>query len=226
MPRNLSDRLFVAALICLSASAAGPIDFPLAVNTKWTYHLRQELAEGVHFGEEDAKLAKGNVMETTIISTVAGEDTIDGQKYARIESVHKDGRHYITEWYALGPTGLLLGKTLDENGAETLMTPPQKILVAPLQPGAAWMWRDRNNPISMNIKVVGQAAVQTPAGNLPALELSYDATIDMQGTMVHVRQKRWYVPGIGYGIQDTETRIGPRPISHVTLTLEKFEAAK
>jgi hypothetical protein len=226
VPTNIPNRSFAAILILAGAQAAGPIDFPLSVNTKWTYHLRQELGEGVHFGEEDAKLAKGNVLEATIFSTVKAHETINGAKYARVASVRENGRPYVTEWYSVGPAGLLLGKTIDDNGAEIMMLPPQKLLTPTLAPGETWTWKDRNNPVSMNIRVGARSALQTPAGKFTAQELSHDMTIEMQGASVRVLQKRWFVPSIGYVKQDTETSVGTRAISHVTLTLEKFESAK
>lgn len=42
----------------------------------WTYHVRQEVGQGVHFNEDDAKLATGNVLDTTVVSEATGLDTI------------------------------------------------------------------------------------------------------------------------------------------------------
>ena len=70
--------------------------YPLAPKTRWTYHLHQEVGQGVHFGDEMAALAKGNVLEADLISEVAGTDAIGGRQYARVET-RLNGKPYLTE---------------------------------------------------------------------------------------------------------------------------------
>ena len=207
------------------ASAAGPIDFPLALKTQWTYHIRQEVGEGVHFGEEDAKLAKGNVLDATVVSTITGHDIIAGAKYARVES-QRDGRLYLTEWYASGPAGLLLARIVEAGGGDNVMSPPQKLLIPSAAPGAVWSWKDTNKPISMTVKIVGTGALKVPAGTYQAVETSHDTSIRLPEAEIRVKQSRWYAAGVGYVKEDTETRVGPRLLSHIVLTLEKFEPAQ
>lgn len=205
--------------------AAGPIDFPLALNTRWTYHIQQEVGEGVHFGEEDAKLAKGNTLDATVVSTIAGHDVIGGTKYARVESL-RGGRPFLTEWYASGPAGLLLARIVEAGGADNVMSPPQKLLILDAKPGAAWSWKDTNQPISMTVRIVGTGPLQVPAGTYQAIETSHDSRIRLPEAEIRVKQSRWYVSRVGYVKQDTETRVGPLLLTHVVLTLEKFEPAR
>lgn len=217
----------VLALAAAPLPAAGPIDFPTALKTRWTYHLHQEMGEGVHFGEADAKLAKGNVLDTSVVATITGVEVIGGVKYARVESLREGSRPWLTEWYASGPAGLLLAKIVDaEGGSENAMNPPQKLLLPTLQPGASWTWKDTKNPISMSIRIVGAGPMQVPAGNFQAIETAHDTALGTQGLIIHVKQKRWYTARVGYIKQDSETRAGTRLFSHVILTLEKFEPAQ
>jgi hypothetical protein len=43
------------------------------------------------------------------------------------------------------------------------------------------------------------------------------------GGTARVEQTRWFVPGVGWVKQETSTRIGTRLLTHITVTLEKFE---
>jgi hypothetical protein len=187
--------------------------------------MRQEVGEGVHFGEEDAKLAKGNVLDSTILSTIAGHDVIGGIKYARVESV-RDGRLFLTEWYASGPAGLLLARIVEAGGMDNVMSPPQKLLIPSARPGAAWSWKDTDKPVSMTVTIVGTGPLQVPAGTYQAVETSHESSIRLPEAEIRVKQSRWYASGVGYVKQDTETRVGPRLLTHVVLTLEKFAPAQ
>ncbi|MFY9530692.1 MAG: hypothetical protein WBC04_24215 [Candidatus Acidiferrales bacterium] len=215
----------------LSVPAAAPaaesaVDFPLAFKTKWTDHLHEETGEGVHFGPLMAKFAKGNSVDVPVITEVVGSDFINGGKYIRLEA-RMGGILWLTEWLRQTPSGLLLGKTIDaEQGQEVLMVPPQKLLSPTLKAGESWDWKAPDAPVVMQIKVVGPADLTVPAGTFHTTELSYDATIETEGGMVTIRQTRWFAPGVGYVKQDTETRLGDRMLTHVVLTLEKYEPAR
>src|SRR5688572_24160587 len=114
-------------------TAPGRLDFPLQPKSRWTYHLHQENGEGVHFGELDAKLAKGRTLDTTVTATVTGSESLHGGEFLRIDST-RSGKAWLSEWYRAGADGVLLGKTVDaEAGQETLMVPPQRVLSAKLQ---------------------------------------------------------------------------------------------
>src|SRR5437879_4879260 len=105
--------------------------FQLALKTRWTYHLHQEKGPGVHFGEDLATLAKGNVVDTSVISEVAGVETIAGHSYTRVES-RINGKPWLFEWERVSPEGLLVGKTREQEGEEMIMQPEQKRLSAAL----------------------------------------------------------------------------------------------
>jgi hypothetical protein len=214
---------FAAVLWVAGAAGGEPVAFPLALKTHWTYHLHQELAPGAHFGEEDAKLAKGNVLDTTVVSEVSGAETLGGAKYAVVES-SRSGKGWLREWYRVGPEGLLLSKTFDaEMGEETLMVPPQKLLSATLAADETWEWKAADAPVVIRMRVVGAAKVEVPAGLYETREIFSETTIRTQGPVIQVRQSRWFAPGVGYVKQETETRVAGRMMSRVVLTLERFE---
>ena len=215
--------------LLLSTAAASPQsryspDFPLAPNTRWTYHVHMEVGEAAHFNEPDARLAKGNSLDTSLISQVMGTDFIGALKYARVEST-RNGRIYFTEWDRLGPEGLMVGRTIDhDEGETTVMTPPQKILSPTLKPGESWEWKAFRAPVSLHVSVVGPDKVTVPMGTFDAVRVLHVLTADSQIGTVIIRQTRWFVAGVGYVKQDTEARLGDHMLSRNVMTLEKFEA--
>jgi hypothetical protein len=225
--------LAVAFFSCLlSARAAAPagesgVDFPLALRTKWTDHLHEEVGEGVHFQGILQKFDKGNTLDATVSTEVVGSDLINGETYIRLESRIAD-TPWLTQWLRQTAGGLLLGKTIDfEQGEDvTLMVPPQKLLSPALKAGESWDWRTTDAATVMHIKVVGPADITVPAGTFPTTQLSYDVTVQAEIGLITVRQRRWFAPGVGYAKQDTEIRLGEHLLSHVVLTLEKYEPAQ
>ena len=215
----------------LSVPAAPPAgesaaDFPLALKTKWTNHLHQEVGEGVHFGPLMAKFAKGKSLDVPVITEVVGSDLINGVKYVRRET-RMEGTLWLTEWLRQTANGLVLGKTNDsEQGFEVLMEPPQKMLSPTLKTGESWDWKAPDASVVMQIKVVGPADLTVPAGAFHTTELSHIATFETEGATVTIHQTRWFASGVGYVKQDTETRLGDHMLTHVVLTLEKYEPAR
>jgi hypothetical protein len=223
--------IFLGSLVLSLAYAVRPsalpgqADFPLAPNTKWINHLHQEMGEGVHFGPMLAKLAKGNSLDVFVITEVVGSDFINGEKYMRRETRMKSTL-WQTEWLRQTPNGLLLGKSSDaEQGQEVLIDPPEKLLSPTLKMGESWDWKAADASVVMRIKVIGQADLTVPAGTFHTTQLSYDSTYEIEGGMITIRQKSWFAFGVGYVKQETENRLGDHLLSHVVLTLEKFEPA-
>lgn len=215
---------FAALVFPLLASKAlaGP-DYPLALDTVWTYHLRQEVGPGVSFGDADAALADGNVLKTSVVARVTGADVVQGVKYTRVEST-RAGRPWLTEWYRLTPKGLLLGQTFDaDTGQATKMVPPQTVLSPTLAAGESWTWKAADAPVHIETRIAGPARVTVPGGEFDGTRIELQTTVDTGAGVIKVRQSRWFVPSVGYVRQETETRADDRLISKVALELEKFE---
>ena len=219
--------LSMLVVTCVVPLAAAPavVDYPLALHTRWIYHLRQDLQPGVHFGENSGESASAKVMEATVVSEVVGFDLLGGTRYARVES-RRNGKLWLTEWLRALPDALLLGKTLDsDEGQETVMQPPQKLLSATLRPGESWEWKAQEALVTIHTEILNPASVSVPAGTFTATEITLDITIQMADMPAPIQgqQKRWYVPGIGYVKQDTRFSTSGRFLSHIVLDLEKFE---
>ncbi len=213
--------LIFASAPCAAALAP---DYPLEPGTRWTFHLHQEFGPGVHPGAAIQKLMQGgDAFDATVVSRVAGVDDIGGQRYTRIESTLPQ-MPWLIEWMRLAPDGLLLGKTIDaEDGEEHFMNPPQRLLSATLRAGEAWDWQASDGPVSIQTRVVGPASVQVPAGSFDAVKIVLDMTVQTGGAPVQVLQSRWFVPGVGYVEEETQSVLAGHRLSHVVLTLEKFE---
>ncbi len=213
-------------LLCSAGIWAQPqrsaLDYPLALKTRWTYHLHQENGEGVHFGEDLAALAKGNVVDTSVISEVAGVETIGGHSYTRVES-RINGKPWLFEWERISPEGLLVGKSREQEGQEVIMEPEQKRISATLRPGAFWDWQAKDAPVKFRYTVVGPGEVDVPAGHYKGVHLTTAGTIEAPFGKVNTRQESWFVPGAGIVKQDTEMSVQGHTLTHIVLTLEKFE---
>jgi hypothetical protein len=222
--RSLSKSLFVLALAPIFATpAVAQVNYPLAPGTRWTYHLHQENGPGVSFGENTAKLAKGNVLDVTAVSVASPPEAVGAQRYTRV-TTHVGDFLFLTEWFRIAPDGMFMGKTVNEDGQETVMSPPQKILNATLRAGETWTWRASDAPVSIAVRVVGPAEVIVPAGTYKTTQVLHETTIQAGPALVIlVKQTRWLVSGVGYVKQETETRAGDRLLSHVSLALTKFE---
>jgi len=105
------------------------------------------------------------------------------------------------------------------------MEPPEKVLSPTLKAGESWDWKAADAAVGMQIKVIGPADLTVPVGTFHTTEISYDATFETEGGIITVRQTSWFVSRVGYVKQETENRLGDHMLSHVVLTLEKFEPA-
>ncbi len=211
--------LLGAALPCVAQ------DYPLAVGTQWTLHLRQELGAGVHFSDDDCALAKGNVLDMTVIARVAALDPLSGVRYSRIES-RRNGKPWLEEWLRIAPEGLLLAKSIDHSTEEqNEMLPPQRWLSPTLTPGESWNWKHSVAPVSSHTTVGTAEKTVVPAGAFDAVRVTIETIFTTEGEPLKVTQIRWFVPGVGYVKQDTRAEIAGHLLTHTVLTLEKFERA-
>lgn len=224
-PHHAGIRRIIAGIVWVFGVALSTPaqNYPLTLGTQWTLRLRQELGPGVQFGPEDAALAKGNVLETAVVSRVKGADNIGGAAFTRIESL-RNGKPWLEEWLRLTPQGLLLGKTVDHStGEQTPMSPPQRLLSSTLHPGEVWDWKQSNAPVNSRTTVGLPEQVIVAAGTFSATPVRVEMTFATEGQPLVVRQTRWFSPGVGYVKQDTLVSIAGHTVSHTVLTLEKFE---
>lgn len=224
-------RTMICATAALAALAIGQVpsppkspSYPLGLGTRWTYEMRQEFGSGVRPSELDAAVVKGNVLETTLVSEVAGADLIRGIRYVRVESRH-DGRVWMTEWLRLTAEGLFLGKT-NENGNETVLMPPQKILSAHMSTGESWTWKASDAPVNILTRVVGKEATDVPAGRFDATKAVHELSMILPQAMIRSVNTRWFISGMGYVRQESETYAGERLLTRTRLRLVAFAPAQ
>ena len=224
MNRTRAVILGVCALGAGAQTANSRLDYPLSLHTRWTYHLHQEIGQGVRFSDEDAKLAKDNVLEVTVISEVAGVDTIGGHQYTRIES-RKNDKPWLFEWDRVGPEGLIVGKSIDYSAgaSEVIMDPEQKRLSSDLRARDSWVWQPKDGSMRAVYRVIGTGSVEIPLGGFQGTQVRMEGTVEAPFGTVEIHQDTWFVPGIGVAKQETTTSVQEHRLTHNILTLEKFE---
>jgi hypothetical protein len=228
--KTIGLRLLYFGIACL---ACGPFletrllaqDYPLAQGTRWTYHLRKEVGAGVHFAGDDARVAKGNIVDTRLVAHVAGTDEIGGKTYTRVES-YREGKLANVDWFALTPDGLFHPKTKDyTDGGETELNPPERVLSPKLTPQETWTWQDSQSPHSSQTIVLDPEQITVPAGKYSAVPVRTETSIPTEGEPVNMTVTQWFVPGIGFVKYEVRMEIAGHLLMHNTETLEKFERA-
>jgi hypothetical protein len=201
-------------------------DYPLAAGTRWTYHLRKEVGPGAHFGAGvDARIAKGNIVDTTLVAHVAGTDQIGGKAYTRVER-HREGQLASIDWFALAPNGLMHAKTVDyTDGSENEWNPPERMLSPTLAPQETWTWQDSQSPQSSRTTVLAPEQISVPAGTYSAIPVRTQITIPTEGQPLDVTVTQWFVPGIGNVRYEVRMEVAGHLLIHNTETLEKFQRA-
>ncbi|MGB8474176.1 MAG: hypothetical protein WCE61_08845 [Candidatus Acidiferrum sp.] len=213
-----------ACALAVEAQHSSTVDFPLALNTRWTYHLHQENGKGVHFGEDAAPLAKNNILDATLISEAVAVEQVGAHSYTRVET-RVNGKPWLFMWERVAPDGLLVGKSVDYEGGkqEILMEPEQKIISANFRPGNFWLWQVKDGSVRFRFSVIGPSEVDVPAGHFRGVHLNKHATVEAAFGQVEVNEDVWFVPGVGFAKHETRTSIKGYTLSHVLLTLEKIE---
>jgi hypothetical protein len=200
-------------------------DYPLAAGTRWTYHLRKEVGPGVHFDGEDVRVAKNNIVDTTIVAHVAGTDQIGGKTYTRVESC-RQGKLANLDWFALTPDGLMHPKTVDYfGGAETELNPPERMLSPTFALQESWIWQDSQSEKTSRTTALAPEPISVPAGTYRAIPVRMETTVPTNGEPVHMISTPWFVPGIGFVKYEVRIEIAGHLLMHNRGTLEKFEHA-
>jgi hypothetical protein len=214
---------FVCAL--LSAVPLRAQDYPLAPGTRWTYHLRKEVGPLAHFEGEDARLAKNEVVDITIIAHVAGTEQISGNTYTRVEALHED-KPANTDWYALTPAGLLHPRAVDYIAdSQSEFDPPEVLLSPTLRPGESWTWQDRKGLVTSKKTASAPEQITVPAGSYRATPVHTELIIPTDLAPLNVMMTQWFVPGVGFIKQEVRFEMKGNLLMHNTMTLEKFEQA-
>lgn len=222
-PRRLAIILLACAL--LSSVPLRAQDYPLTPGTRWTFHLRKEAGPGAHFDGEDGRVAKNNVVDTTMIAHVGGTEQIGGRTYTRIEALREDKLANV-DWLAMTPAGLMHAKTVDYIGdSEADFDPPEVLLSPTLAPGESWIWRDSKSPVTSKKTVSAPEQISVPAGSYRAIPVRTVITTPTEGEPVITTMMQWFVPGIGYIKYEIRIEIAGHLLAHNTVTLEKFEPA-
>ena len=132
----------------------------------------------------------------------------------------------LTEWVRVGPQGFMVGKTVEygNQGLDVkLLQPPQRRLSQALAPGEQWIWHEANGAAVMRYRVLGEEAIDVPAGHFQTTHVSMQGTAKQPFGEVELGQESWFAPGVGVIRVLNFVKAGGREVMHSDLQLEKFQ---
>ncbi len=183
----------IAGLLLAAGQARGaesPIAayFPMAPGTVWTFRTNTHGEITMRVGSS----ARVGAHECRIIETVIAGNTTQRECYR----VTADGVYAHQRSYPAA--------TVD-------LTPPQRMLAAPIAVGAVWRWSGRidNQPINMNFTWARKETTTVPAGTYQAMQLYLEGQL---GGGVRIQSWRWFAPGVGMVKEDSIVTQGSQTI--------------
>ena len=183
--RSADFRILSAAEPAKPSSTARLI--PLNLGRTWTYAFWQKAGEGVQVDLPDIAPESDGSYRAPVTLTVAA--LADG--LAHVETRRKD-RLVFEEWLRLDNNGLAAVKRR-EDGAVTVLDPPQMLLPLPLGEPKAWDYRAADGSFSQTYRMWGPVPVRGPAGEAPG----YVVLATQRTPPVIVTVERHFLPGAG-----------------------------
>ena len=181
-------------IVAVLVLAAGPVRvaaepslaayFPMAPGTVWTFRTNTSGEIVMRVGA----MVRVGAANCRLIETVV-EGTTTKQECYRVE---KDGVYALQRSYSSGAL---------------LLTPPQRVLAAPVAVGERWQWNGRigEQTVVFNYTWARAEKAVTPAGTFSTMQLYFQGDL---GPEVRVESWRWFAPGVGMVKEDTTLRQG------------------
>jgi hypothetical protein len=197
-------RLFptLALLVVAVAARAEPL-LPIAEGTSWEYDSTETLtgAAPVH----------------SIITVRVGRQLFEGREVAKLETLSGNVVSK-TELIGVSEQGIVCVARSGKDGKIAKLNPPETIIAAPLQVGAAWDSEGEVAGIKMHqhFTVVAEENVTVPAGRFRAFHLQCEAS-----SIMSIKLDKWFVPGTGF-VKETTVVKGPGMLQRTTLELRKL----
>jgi hypothetical protein len=172
-----------AIAVAANSGAAAPsvlaAYFPLAPGTVWLYRS--------NVGAEVARR----------VGQVA---TVGGQACRYIETI-VNGNISQAECYRVTNEGVYVVQRASPQGS-VLLTPPQRLLAAPVAVGQKWEWSGTigDRTLTFAYQWARQESTVTPAGTFSAMQLYF---IGRPAPNAEIQSWRWFARGIGMIKEDT-----------------------
>jgi len=191
------------ALVLAAVSARAEALLPTAEGTSWQYELTETLP--------------GAAPVRSVVTVRAGEQLLDGKKTVKLETLSGNVVSK-TELVRVDQNGIVCLARSGKDGKIMKLNPPEPIVAAPLEAGAAWELEGEVFGIKMHQRftVVAEENVTVPAGKYRAFHLQCE-----DSSLMSIKLDRWFAPGTGFVKESTVLR-GPGMVQRVTLELTKF----
>jgi hypothetical protein len=195
--------ILAIALVLAAVSARAEALLPTAEGTSWEYELTETLP--------------GAAPVRSVVTVRAGKQLLEGKETVKLET--SSGNVVSkTELVSVDQNGIVCLARSGKDGKIVKLSPPEPIVAAPLEGGAAWELESEVLGIKMHQRftVVAEENVTVPAGKYRAFHLQCE-----DSSLMSIKLDRWYVPGTGFVKESTVLR-GPGMVQRVTLELTKF----
>ena len=174
-------------------------------------------AEGTSWEYESTEALPGAAPVRSVIAVRAGRQLLDGKEAVKLETLSGNAVSK-TELVSVDQNGIVCLARSGKDGKIAKLNPPEPIIAAPLEVGAAWELEGEVLGIKMHQRfaVVAEENVTVPAGNYRAFHLQCE-----DSSLMSIKLDRWFTPGTGF-VKETTVLRGPGMVQRVTLELTRF----
>lgn len=192
-----------AVLLLAAVSVRAEALLPTAEGTTWEYELTETLT--------------GTAPVRSVVTVRARKQLLDGKEAVKLETLSGNVVSK-TELVSVDKNGIACLARSGKDGKITKLNPPQPIIAAPLEVGAAWELEGEAAGMKMRQRftVLAEESVTVPAGNFRAFHLHCE-----DSSLMSIKLDRWFVPGTGF-VKETTVVRGPGMLQRVTLELNKI----
>jgi hypothetical protein len=188
--------LMLMALVATSVGAAAPpahlaAYFPMTPGWIWLYNTNDMGRIAIRVGDKQ----RLGSQDCRVFETVVGQNVVQ----AECHSVTSDGV-YTHQRVSATQGGMVL-------------TPPQRILAAPVAVGQTWQWQGKigDQGVVFEYSWARRELVKTGIGSFNAMQVFMTAT---PGPGVLLQSWRWFAPNVGMVKEDTVVTQGGRQQRH------------
>lgn len=200
-------RRLVSAITLLLAAVNGRAEqlLPTAEGTSWEYRSTETLT--------------GSAPAHSVVMVRAGKEMLDGKEVVKLETL-SGGTVSKTELVSVDANGIACLARSGQDGKIAKLNPPEPVIAAPLEVGAAWELEGEaaKNKMHQRFTIVAEESVTVPAGTFQAFHLKCE-----DSSLVSIKLDRWFVPGTGFVKEATVVR-APGMMQSVTLELARITA--
>jgi hypothetical protein len=202
----------------LSSVFAAPV-IPTAPGTSWRYNMTEEIGKGLNIS--DVKTDGDGKIRLPVLYRIEGTEDVDGKDLLKFE-MHRAGTITSTDLLTVDDHGIICWARINLDGELVKFSPPQTMIAAPLEKGAAWNFDGQAGELKVqqHYDVMGEEKIDVPAGKFEAFRIHGEQTTPNRMTI-----DRWFAPGVGI-VKDVTTMQGAKGDLLQRISLELTEGPK